>query len=391
VSSLLFSPYKMRGLELSNRIVVSPMCQYAAVDGSATDWHIMHLGSFAVSGPGLVITEATGVEPEGRISPDCLGLYSDANEAAMARVLAFFRAYGQGTKFGVQLAHAGRKGSVPPSFKIRTALTPDNGGWIPPSPSYYEDGIHTPPRVMTLDDIAKVRANWAASTARAARIGVDLIELHFAHGYLVNEFLSPLINQRTDQYGGSRENRMRFALEIFEVCRAAFPEDRPIGVRVSAVDWVEGGWDMDDTIALGHELKARGCDYLCLTSGGVSLKQKIQAGPNYQVPFAERVKKETGMTAMAVGQITEAQQAETILQEGRADLVAIARKMLHDPRWAWHAAEALGEHVSYAPRYLTANPKIGGALKFAEDPEKGKQLQALWEEEAKYRATLKAS
>ena len=390
MGSLLFSPYTMRGLEVPNRIVVSPMCQYAAAEGSATDWHIMHLGNFAVSGPGLVITEATAVEPEGRISPDCLGLYSDANEEALARVIAFFRAYSP-AKFGIQLAHAGRKGSVPPSFKIRKALGPEEGGWIPPSPSYYEDGVHTPPVVMDEARIRSCIAAWRESTIRAARMGVDLIELHFAHGYLVNEFLSPLINTRTDQWGGSLENRMRFALEIFKACRAAWPEDRPMGVRISATDWVEGeGWDMDDSVVLSRELKALGCDYICPSSGGVVLRQKIDAGPNYQVPFAERIRAEAGIATIAVGQITEGRQAEDILQQGKADMVALARRMLYDPRWAWHAAQELGDFVSYAPRYLTANPKLGPALKFAESPEKSKDLEAIWAEEARHKRVLGA-
>ena len=274
----LFSPITLRGLTLDNRIVLSPMCQYASQDGDASDWHIAHLGTYALANLGLAITEATAVEPKGRISPMCLGLYSDAHQEGLARILRFYRDYGT-TKFGIQLAHAGRKSSVLPSFMIRKSVPVGEGGWIPMSPSDYRDDVHTPPQIMTLEDIESAKIAWRDATRRAAEIGVDLIELHFAHGYLVNQFLSPLINTRQDQYGGSRENRMRLALEIFDLCRAAFPPDRPIGVRISATDWVEGGWSIEDSVALAKELQARGCDYICTTSGGVSLKQKIPAGP----------------------------------------------------------------------------------------------------------------
>ena len=240
----LFTPITLRGLTLDNRIVLSPMCQYASQDGDASDWHLAHLGTYALANLGLAITEATAVEPKGRISPMCLGLYSDAHQEGLARILRFYRDYGT-TKFGIQLAHAGRKSSVLPSFMIRKAVPVGEGGWIPMSPADYRDDVHTPPPIMTLEDIESAKTAWRDATRRAAEIGVDLIELHFAHGYLVNQFLSPLINTRQDQYGGSRENRMRLALEIFDLCRAAFPADRPIGVRISATEWVEGGWNVD--------------------------------------------------------------------------------------------------------------------------------------------------
>ena len=390
MSSKLFTPIRLRGLELENRIAVSPMCQYAAQDGTASDWHIMHLGSFAVSGPGVVITEATGVEPQGRISNVCLGLYSDANEAALARVVKFFRDYGGETKFGVQLAHAGRKGSVLPSFLPRRPLTEEEGGWTPPSPSYYEDGIHTPPRVLDEAGIASIREAWKQAVVRAERIGVDLIEMHFAHGYLVNQFLSPLINTRSDRYGGSLANRMRLALEIFDDCRALWPANKPMGVRISATEWYEGGWTLEDSVVLARELKARGCDYICCTSGGTTLKQKITAGPCYQVPFAERVRRESGIATMAVGQIWEPRDAETVLAEGSADLVAVGRRMLFDPRWAWHSAIELGEFMSFAPRYRTAHPMFGSALKFAESPEKAAQIRAMWAAEEEHRRRRQA-
>jgi 2,4-dienoyl-CoA reductase-like NADH-dependent reductase (Old Yellow Enzyme family) len=382
MTSLLFSPYTMRGLTLDNRIVLSPMCQYAAAaqDGCATDWHIMHLGQYACSNVGLVITEATGVEPKGRISPWCLGLYSDANQEALARVVRFCKEYGS-AKFGVQLAHAGRKASVPPSFMIREPLPPEKGGWTPIAPSYYEDEIHPHPQVMDLEMIEAVKASWVDATRRAGEIGVDLIELHFAHGYLVNEFLSPLINKREDRYGGSRENRMRFGLEIFEMCRKVFPQDRPIGVRISAIDWVEGGWTVEDSCALAAELKQRGCDYICTSSGGVTLAQKITAGPGYQVPFADAVRNRGGIAAMAVGQIWEPQQAEDILQAGQADLIAIGRRLLANPRWAWMAAVHFQQFLKYPPRYRVAHPKMGSTLNFTDTREKRDQLTRMFHAE----------
>jgi 2,4-dienoyl-CoA reductase-like NADH-dependent reductase (Old Yellow Enzyme family) len=379
--SKLFSPVKLRGLTLDNRIVLSPMCQYAAHDGLASDWHIAHLGTYALANLGLAITEATAVEPKGRISPLCLGLYSDAHQEALARMLKFYRDYGT-TKFGIQLAHAGRKSSVLPSFMIRKAVPVEDGGWIPMSPSYYEDDVHTHPAVMDLADIERAKSAWRDATRRAAEIGVDVIELHFAHGYLVNQFLSPLINTRQDQYGGSRPNRMRFALEIFDLCRSVFPPQRPIGVRISVTDWVPGGWDISDSVALATELRARGCDYICTSSGGVSLLQKIDPRPLYQIPLAQAVRHGSGITTMAVGQITEPQQAETILADGQADLVAIGRRLMFDPHWAWRAASELGVFLKYPARYRNANPRIGQAMDFPESPEKRKRMiEVLREEE----------
>ena len=358
--SLLFSPLHLREVELPNRIVLSPMCQYAAIDGCATDWHVMHLGRYACANVGLVLTEATAIAPRGRISPQCLGLYSDESEEALARVIRFCRDYGQ-AKFGVQLSHAGRKSSVPPSFLSRQALSVEQGGWVPLSPSHYEDGVHPVPQVMSAADIDDVVAQFVAATRRAARLGVDVIELHFAHGYLVNEFLSPLINQRQDDWGGARTNRMRLALRIFTECRAAFPADRPMGVRVSAVDWVEGGWTIEDSCALAKELSALGCDYICASSGGVSMAQQISPGPGYQIAFASAIRRESGIATIAVGQITDAHQAEAILQNNDADLVALARGFLRDPHWVWHAAEALDQSLDYAPRFKSVQPKKGPA------------------------------
>ncbi len=357
MAPLLFTPFDMRGLTLDNRIVLSPMCQYAAQDGNASDWHLMHLGQFACANVGLIITEATGVEPRGRISPQCLGLYSDDNQAALARVVRFCKEYGR-SKFGVQLAHAGRKSSTPASFLARKPVPPEEGGWIPLSPSYYEDHLHPHPHVMTLADIAQAQEAFVQATLRAAVIGVDLIELHFAHGYLINSFLSPLINKREDRYGGSRENRMRFGLEIFERCRAAFPQERPIGARISAVDWVEGGWTLEDSCVLAAELKALGCDYICCSSGGVTLDQKITPGPGYQTPFSEAVRREGEIATMAVGQIWEPQQAEDVLQAGKADMIALGRKFMSNPHWAWTAATHFQQPLPYPPRYRVAHPRM---------------------------------
>lgn len=380
--SLLFSAITLRGLTLDNRVVLSPMCQYAAQDGLASDWHIAHLGTYALGNLGLAITEATAVEPKGRISPVCLGLYSDAHMEPLARILKFYRDYGT-TKFGIQLAHAGRKSSVLPSFMIRKAVPVADGGWIPMSPSYYEDDVHTHPAVMDLEDIERAKTAWRDAARRAAAIGVDVIELHFAHGYLVNQFLSPVINARQDHYGGSRENRMRLALEIFELCRGAFPAERPVGVRISATDWVEGGWGVADSVVLAAELRARGCDYVCTSSGGVSLQQKIDPRPLYQVPLAEAVRQGSGIATMAVGQITEPQQAEAILANGQADLIAIGRRLMFDPHWAWKAAAELGVFLKYPARYRNANPRIGQAMDFPESPEKRKRMLDVMREEAK--------
>ena len=378
--ALLFTPYQMRDLTIDNRIVLSPMCQYAAEDGKMTDWHMMHLGQYACSNIGLVICEATGVEPRGRISPWCVGLYNDETQEAMARVVKF--CHQQGTsKFGVQLAHAGRKSSVSPSFMKREIVPPENGGWIPLCPSDYRDEAHAHPRIMTHADIEDCKRFWVDATRRAAEIDVDLIELHYAHGYLVNEFMSPLINTRNDEYGGTRENRMRLALEIYDLCRAEFPDRKPIGVRISAVDWVDGGWDIEDSVALAQELKKRGCDYICTTSGGVSLQQKIVAGAGYQVAFADAVRNRGGVPSMAVGQIWEPQQAEDILQAGQADFIAIARRLMANPRWAWMAAVHFQQTLKYPPRYRVCHPKMGETLYFTDTPEKQKQLIHMFQAE----------
>ena len=356
MSSHLFSPIALRDLELANRIVVSPMCQYQAVDGAAQDWHLMNLGQYAMGAAGLVFTEATHVAPEARITHRCLGLWSDATEAALARVVAFCRAHGV-TALGVQLAHAGRKASCHPPLDGGKPLGPGDGAWtaLAPSAVPYDGDWHVP-RALDLDGMARVKQQFVDAAARAARLGFDVAEVHAAHGYLLAEFLSPLSNRRDDAYGGSREHRMRFPLEVFEAVRAVWPRARPLGVRISAHEWVDGGWDIDDSVVLARELQAAGCDFVDVSSGGNHPGQAIALGPGYQVPFAERIRAETGLTTMAVGMITEPRQAEAIVAAGRADLVALARGMMFDPRWAWHAAVALGADTPYAEQYARCHP-----------------------------------
>jgi 2,4-dienoyl-CoA reductase-like NADH-dependent reductase (Old Yellow Enzyme family) len=356
MSSKLFTPIELRGLCLDNRIVVSPMCQYSADNGNAGDWHLMHLGQFSVSGAGLLMVEMTNVEARGRISPYCLGLYDNDNERALARVVAFCRRYGD-IKIGVQLAHAGRKASTLPPWRGRKPLLPGESGWQTVSASAIAASDRSPPpTALTRDEIARLIDAFAAATHRAHRIGFDAIELHGAHGYLLHQFLSPLSNQREDDYGGSLENRMRFPLAVFDAVRAAWPHDKPVGIRVSAIDWVEGGWRMEDTVAFGHALAKRGCDWIDVSSGGLVAGENITVGPGYQVPFAEQVRKQTGLTTMAVGMITEPRQAEAIISSGQADMVALARGMLYDPRWAWHAAAELGAEVAYPNQYQRCRP-----------------------------------
>src|ERR1700742_3980347 len=326
--SALFSPLTLRSGTLPNRIVVSPMCQYSADRGEATAWHMIHLGSMALSGAGMLCIEATSVEPDGRITPGDLGLWDDATEAALRPVLAAIRQYSK-IAVTMQLSHAGRK-----PWEGGQLISVADGGWMTYAPSAIpHKPEETPPLALDAAGLIRVKEAFVASAKRAARLGIDGIEVHCAHGYLLHQFLSPIANQRTDEYGGSRENRMRYPLEIFDAVRAAFPADKPVGVRVSATDWVEGGWDVEQTIVFAKELQKRGVDWMDVSSGGVSPLQKIPLGPGYQVPFAEAVKKATGVNTIAVGLITEARQAEEIVASGQADLIAIARAALYDPRW----------------------------------------------------------
>ncbi|MFA6966660.1 NADH:flavin oxidoreductase/NADH oxidase [Bosea sp. (in: a-proteobacteria)] len=355
--SQLFSPFQIGGLTLANRIVIAPMCQYSAENGNVSDWHTIHLGNLALSGAGLLIIEATAVEPAGRISPQDVGLWCDENEAALAGVLRSVRKWSD-MPIGVQLAHAGRKASVDQPWKGGGQLGLDQGGWevVGPSSAGFES-YPRPPQELTTDDLARLVEAFAAAARRSVRLGFDMIELHGAHGYLLHQFLSPLSNRRTDTCGGSLENRMRFPLAVFEAVKAAVPAGYPVGMRVSGTDWVAGGWDIEQTIAFAGELKARGADFIHVSSGGNSTAQQIPLGPNYQVPFARAVKQATGLPTIAVGLITEAEQAEAIISTGDADLVGIARGILFDPRWPWHAAAQLGARVKAAPQFLRSQPR----------------------------------
>ena len=356
--SLLFTPISLRGLALENRIMISPMCQYSASDGCASDWHLIHLGTLAQSGAGLLCLEATAVTSEGRITPGCLGLYSDANEAALAHVIAAVRRWSQ-MPIGIQLSHAGRKGSSFAPWNGGALIPADSaGGWRPVAPSAVPQSPgEPPPEALDEAGLRRIRDAFATSADRADRVGLEAMELHFAHGYLVHEFLSPLSNRRTDHYGGSLENRMRFALEVFDAVRQTWPAQKPLGVRLSATDWIEGGWDLDSSVVLAHQLKARGCDWIDCSSGGISPEQKIPLGPGYQVPLATRIRRETGLTTIAIGLITEPAQAEAIIAGGDADMVALARAMLWDPHWPWHAAAELGGTVQAPRQYWRSPPR----------------------------------
>ncbi|WP_119681146.1 NADH:flavin oxidoreductase/NADH oxidase [Indioceanicola profundi] len=357
MTSHLFQPIRLGNLELENRIVIAPMCQYSAEDGKPGNWHLIHLGHLALSGAGLMFLEATAVEPEGRISPADLGLWSDETEAALTRVLEAVRKE-SAVPIGIQLAHAGRKASVRPPWQGGGQVPRQEGGWdcFAPSPLAHDPGERTP---LALDaaGLDRVRDAFVESAKRAARMGFETVQLHAAHGYLLHQFLSPISNQRDDSYGGSLENRMRFPLEVFDAVRAAFPSDRPVGVRVSATDWAEGGWDLEQTIAFAKAVQARGCDYIDVSSGGLTPAQKIKLEPGYQVPFAEAIRAATGMPTIAVGLITEPMQAEEVIATGKADMVALARGILYDPRWPWHAAAELGAEIKAPKQYWRSQPR----------------------------------
>ncbi len=362
-SPLLFTPIRLGPLSLPNRIMVSPMCQYSAIDGNANDWHRAHLSTLALSGAGLLCIEATAVSPEGRITPGCLGLWNDDNEHALRDIIRLIRATSP-VKLAIQLGHAGRKGSSHRPWEGGALISEKDGGWPTIAPSAVP---HKPdeeaPHAMSIDDIARVKHDFILAAQRAARLGTDAIELHIAHGYLLHQFLSPLSNHRDDAYGGSLENRMRLALEIFAAVRAAVP-DVALGARLSATDWVEGGWDVAQSLVLAKALEALGADFIDVSSGGVSPDQKIVLGPGYQVAFAEQVKQVIGIPVITVGLITEPQQAEDILQAGKADVVALARAFIADPRWPWRAAAALGGKIDGQPQYYrclpSGSPRIFG-------------------------------
>jgi len=354
--SQLFSTVSLGDLPLDNRIVIAPMCQYSAEAGNATAWHRIHLGQLAFSGAGLMIIEATAVEDIGRISPGDLGLWNDDNEAALKTVLEDVRRYSS-IPIGIQLGHAGRKASCAVPWEGGQQIASDAGGWqtvAPSALSYTADEVK--PVAMSINDLARVKQAFVESALRAVRLGIALIEVHAAHGYLLHQFLSPLSNQRNDEYGGSLENRMRFPLDVFKAVREAVPASLPVGVRISATDWVEGGWEIKQSIAFSRELEALNCAYIHVSSGGLSEDQKISVGPNYQVPFARDIREQVSIPVIAVGLITEPQQAEDLLLQGEADLVALARGILYDPRWPWHAAAALDGKVQVPPQYLRSEP-----------------------------------
>ncbi len=362
--SQLFSPIVLGKLTLENRIAIAPMCQYSADRGKATAWHRIHLGHLALSGAGLLIIEASAVEPAGRITPQDLGIWDEATEQALNEVVKDVRKYSS-MPLGIQLAHAGRKASTDAPWHGGGFLLPEEGGWQTSAPSAVPfnetDGT---PLALTKARIAEIKQAFIDAAIRADRIGLDLIEIHAAHGYLLHQFLSPLANLRDDNYGGSLENRMRLTLEIFREVRRVVSAHKPIGVRISATDWVEGGWDLQQSIALSAALEAEGCAYIHVSSGGLSPRQQIKVGPNYQVPFAAGVKEAVNIPVIAVGMITEPEQAETVLNDRQADMVALARGMLYDPRWPWHAAAKLGAKVQAPEQYWRCEPhEVKGLFK----------------------------
>ncbi len=358
MTSTLFSPIRLADLELANRIVVSPMCQYSAADGVATDWHKTHLGMLANSGAGLVIVEATHVERRGRITHGCLGLYSDACEAALERIVAHCRRIGT-AKLGIQLAHAGRKASSQRPWEGGKALPANEDPWptMAPSALPFGPGWHTP-TAMTEDDMAHVRSAFTQAARRAVRIGFDAIELHLAHGYLLHSFVSPLSNRRNDQWGGSLDGRIRFPLDVARAVRAVVPSGTPLGARITGTDWLDGGLTGDDAAVFATALKQAGLDYINVSSGNITVDSRAPTDPGYNVPFAEQVRRASGLPVRAVGLIASARQAEEIVAAGKADMVAMARAFLDNPHWGWHAAQVLSADVVRPLQYARAAPAI---------------------------------
>jgi len=350
----MFQPLTIRSVTLRNRIGVSPMCQYSCEDGVANDWHFVHLGSRAVGGAGIVIVEATGVAPEGRITPGCMGLWSDKHIEPLARIAKFVKEHG--AVAGIQIAHAGRKASAALPWNGGAHLSDAQGGWetIAPSAIPFGGGLTKVPRAMSEADILRVQNDFVATAKRALTAGFNFLELHAAHGYLFNEFLSPLSNQRTDKYGGSFENRTRLLLDTTRAVRHVWPENLPLAVRISAIDWMPGGWQIEDSIALAKLLKAEGVDLVDCSSGGIVPDAKITVAPGYQVPFAEKVRQGANIATAAVGFITEAKQADDIIRTGQTDLVLLARQFLNDPYWPAHAAKALGYKLPTPNQYARA-------------------------------------
>jgi 2,4-dienoyl-CoA reductase-like NADH-dependent reductase (Old Yellow Enzyme family) len=352
----LFSPLSIRGAQFRNRITVSPMCQYSSVDGLANDWHFVHLGSRAIGGAGLVFTEAAAVEATGRISPDDLGIWDNAHIEPLARIARFLESHG--AVAGIQLAHAGRKASTGAPWKGGGPLNEDDGGWKPifaPSAIPFDTNYQVP-QALDLAGIARITRCFADAAARALEAGFRVIELHAAHGYLLNEFLSPLSNKRDDQYGGTFENRIRVVCEVTEAIRRVWPERLPLFIRISATDWAEGGWTPDDSVALAVRLAPLGIDLVDCSSGGLVPHARIPVGPGYQVPFAERIRREASIMTGAVGMITSPEQADQIIRNGEADIVLLARQFLRDPYWPLHAAQALRQDIDWPQQYLRAKP-----------------------------------
>jgi 2,4-dienoyl-CoA reductase-like NADH-dependent reductase (Old Yellow Enzyme family) len=353
--SQLFTPIQLRSLKIKNRVFVSPMCQYSADQGLAQDWHLVHLGGFANGGSGLVMAEATAVSPEGRISPDDLGIWSDRHAEALKPVVRFI--HSQSAVSAIQLAHAGRKAGTASPWKGGKPIPVEKGGWMPVGPSAvaYKGGYQIP-KEMDEADLLKVETDYIQATHRSLAAGFQVVEVHMAHGYLFHEFLSPIANHRSDQYGGSLENRMRFPLRVFEKVRAIWPQDLPVFVRISASDWVAGGWDIEQSVQFAKELKKRGADLIDVSSGGLSPEQRIEVKPLYQVPAANQIRHQAQIPTGAVGLITEPQQAEGILKDAQADAIFIARELLRDPHWPLRAAQELGAEIKWPVQYERAKP-----------------------------------
>ncbi|HEY8067980.1 MAG TPA: NADH:flavin oxidoreductase/NADH oxidase [Burkholderiales bacterium] len=358
----LFEPIPLGGITLPNRVVVAPMCQYSADDGSMTDWHHVHLGTYACSGAGLFVVEKTNVAREGRITHGCTGLYSDHNEAAMARAVQVYRGITK-NPIGIQIGHAGRKASSQLPWLGGKALGPGESPWptVAPSAIAFGEGWHAP-HELSREEIRGLVDAFVAAALRAKRIGFDLVELHSAHGYLIHQFLSPLSNRRTDEYG---KDRMKFPLEVARAVREAWPKERALGIRINATDWIDGGWKPEDAVVYAKELKRIGLDFICVSSGATVPHAKIPVAPGFQVGFAEKVKKEAGIKTRAVGMIADADQAEEILASGRADMVAMARALLDNPRWVWHAAEHFGVKLDYPPQYARVHASLWPGAKLA--------------------------
>jgi 2,4-dienoyl-CoA reductase-like NADH-dependent reductase (Old Yellow Enzyme family) len=353
--SLLFTPLKLGPVELSNRVVVSPMCQYSANDGVAGDWHLQHLTQFGYSGAGLVMVEATAVERRGRIAHGCLGLYSEPCESALARVISMARRFAEPARFGIQLAHAGRKASAQRPWEGGGYLGTEEDPWptVAPSAIPYDAGWEAP-EMLDERGMERILNAFVDAALRATRIGFEIVELHAAHGYLLHEFLSPIANRRTDSCGGTPENRMRFPLAVARAVRSALPPDISLGARITGTDWLEGGVTVADAVMFARALRSMGLDYVCVSSGGIAPSVRIPVAPGFQAPLASRVKKEASIATRAVGMILTPGQAEEILSSGQADMVCMARAFLDNPRWVWHAAERLGASVPYPPQYARA-------------------------------------